>query len=228
MKIHEAWDYLIQSEAQKLIDQDELIKIARERVEDNGIVFLDEIDKVIGNNGSAGPDVSREGVQRDLLPIIEGSTVPTKYGPVKTDHILFISAGAFHAATPSDMIPELQGRFPIRVEMDKLSTDDFVKILTHPKSALIKQYTALLAAENVDLTFDGKAIKAIANIATEVNNKTENIGARRLHTIMTKLLDDYLYEYSGKKAVSINVTKSIVEEKLNDIAKDQDLSRYIL
>jgi ATP-dependent HslUV protease ATP-binding subunit HslU len=228
MKIHEAWDYLIQSEAQKLIDQDELIKIARERVENNGIVFLDEIDKVIGNNGSAGPDVSREGVQRDLLPIIEGSTVPTKYGPVKTDHILFISAGAFHAATPSDMIPELQGRFPIRVEMDKLSTDDFVKILTHPKSALIKQYTALLAAENVDLTFDGKAIKAIANIATEVNNKTENIGARRLHTIMTKLLDDYLYEYSGKKAVSINVTKSIVEEKLNDIAKDQDLSRYIL
>jgi ATP-dependent HslUV protease ATP-binding subunit HslU len=205
-----------------------LIRIARERVENNGIVFLDEIDKVIGNNGSAGPDVSREGVQRDLLPIIEGSTVPTKYGPVKTDHVLFISAGAFHAATPSDMIPELQGRFPIRVEMNKLSTNDFVKILTHPKSALIKQYTALLAAENVDLTFDSKAIKAIANIATEVNNKTENIGARRLHTIMTKFLDDYLYEYSGKKAVSIKITKSIVEEKLNDIAKDQDLSRYIL
>jgi ATP-dependent HslUV protease ATP-binding subunit HslU len=228
MKVQEAWDHLIQSEAQKLIDQDELIRIAKERVENNGIVFLDEIDKVIGNNGGAGPDVSREGVQRDLLPIVEGSTVPTKYGPVKTDHVLFISAGAFHVATPSDMIPELQGRFPIRVEMDKLSTDDFVKILTHPKSALIKQYSALLAAENVDLKFDSKAIKAIANIATEVNNKTENIGARRLHTIMTKLLDDYLYEYSGKKAVSISVTKSIVEEKLSDIAKDQDLSRYIL
>jgi len=228
MKIREARQYLIESEAQKLIDQDELIKIAKDRVENNGIVFLDEIDKVIGNNGSQGPDVSREGVQRDLLPIIEGSTVPTKFGAVNTDHVLFIAAGAFHIATPSDMIPELQGRFPIRVEMDKLSTDDFIKILTHPKSALIKQYSALLGAEKVKLTFDKEAIKAIAKIATEVNNKTENIGARRLHTIMTKLLDDYLFEQSGKQAISINITKQIVEEKLTDIAQDQDLSRYIL
>jgi ATP-dependent HslUV protease ATP-binding subunit HslU len=228
MKIKEARQYLIESEAQKLIDQDELIRIAKDRVENNGIVFLDEIDKVIGGNGSHGPDVSREGVQRDLLPIVEGSTVPTKYGAVNTDHVLFIAAGAFHIATPSDMIPELQGRFPIRVEMDKLSTDDFIKILTHPKSALIKQYSALLAAEKVELIFDKDAIKSIARIATEVNNKTENIGARRLHTIMTNLLDDYLFEQSGKKSESITITKAIVEEKLAGIAQDQDLSRYIL
>jgi ATP-dependent HslUV protease ATP-binding subunit HslU len=228
MRVKDARSYLIESEAQKLIDQDELIRIAKENVENSGIVFLDEIDKVVGNGSSSGPDVSREGVQRDLLPIVEGSIVPTKYGSVKSDHILFIAAGAFHVATPSDMIPELQGRFPIRVEMDKLSTSDFIKILTHPKSALIKQYTALLEAENMELIFDKSAIKAIAEIATEVNNKTENIGARRLHTIMTTLLDDYMFEHSAKKAVKITITKNIVEEKLAGIAKDEDLSRYIL
>lgn len=228
MKIKDARGYLIELESQKLIDQDELVRIAKENVENSGIVFLDEIDKVVGNGSSSGPDVSREGVQRDLLPIVEGSIVPTKYGSVKSDHVLFIAAGAFHAATPSDMIPELQGRFPIRVEMDKLSTSDFIKILTHPKSALIKQYTALLAAENMELEFDKSAIKAIAEIATEVNNNTENIGARRLHTIMTTLLDDYMFEHSAKKAVKITITKNIVEEKLAGIAKDEDLSRYIL
>ncbi|NHZ87164.1 MAG: ATP-dependent protease ATPase subunit HslU [Planctomycetia bacterium] len=228
MKVKDARGYLIESESQKLIDQDELVRTAKENVENSGIVFLDEIDKVVGNGISSGPDVSREGVQRDLLPIVEGSTVPTKYGSVKSDHILFIAAGAFHVATPSDMIPELQGRFPIRVEMNKLTTSDFIKILTHPKSALIKQYTALLAAENMELEFDKSAIKAIAEIATEVNNKTENIGARRLHTIMTTLLDDYMFEHSAKKAVKIIITKAIVEEKLEGIAKDEDLSRYIL
>lgn len=228
MKVKDARGYLIESESQKLIDQDEMIKIAKENVENNGIVFLDEIDKVVGDGNSAGPDVSREGVQRDLLPIVEGSTVPTKYGSVKSDHILFIAAGAFHIATPSDMIPELQGRFPIRVEMDKLSTADFIKILTHPKSALIKQYKALLAAENMDLEFDKSAIKAIAEIATEVNNKTENIGARRLHTIMTTLLDDFMFEHSKKDKQKIVITKSVVEEKLKGIATDEDLSRYIL
>ncbi len=228
MKVKDARVYLIESEAQKLIDQDELVRIARENVENNGIVFLDEIDKVVGDGNSSGPDVSREGVQRDLLPIVEGSTVPTKYGAVKSDHVLFIAAGAFHIATPSDMIPELQGRFPIRVEMDKLSTTDFIKILTHPKSALIKQYTALLAAEKMDLEFDKSAIKAIAEIATEVNNKTENIGARRLHTIMTTLLDEYMFEHGSKIEKKIVINKTIVEEKLDGIAKDEDLSRYIL
>ena len=228
MKVKDARGYLIESEAQKLIDQDELVRVAKENVENNGIVFLDEIDKVVGDGNSSGPDVSREGVQRDLLPIVEGSTVPTKYGSVKSDHILFIAAGAFHVATPSDMIPELQGRFPIRVEMDKLSTSDFIKILTHPKSALIKQYTALLAAEKMELEFDKTAIKAIAEIATEVNNKTENIGARRLHTIMTTVLDDYMFEHSTKKEQKITITKKIVEERLEGIVKDEDLSRYIL
>jgi len=228
MKVKDARGYLIESEAQKLIDQDELVRVAKENVENNGIVFLDEIDKVVGDGNSSGPDVSREGVQRDLLPIVEGSTVPTKYGSVKSDHILFIAAGAFHVATPSDMIPELQGRFPIRVEMDKLSTSDFIKILTHPKSALIKQYTALLAAEKMELEFDKTAIKAIAEIATEVNNKTENIGARRLHTIMTTVLDDYMFEHSTKKEQKITITKEIVEEGLKGIVKDEDLSRYIL
>ncbi len=228
MKIKDARGYLIELESQKLIDQDELVRIAKGNVENSGIVFLDEIDKVVGSGNSSGPDVSREGVQRDLLPIVEGSIVPTKYGSVKSDHILFIAAGAFHVTTPSDMIPELQGRFPIRVEMNKLSTADFIKILTHPKSALIKQYTALLEAENMELEFDKSAIKAIAEIATEVNNKTENIGARRLHTIMTTLLDDYMFEHSAKKAMKITITKNIVEEKLAEIAKDEDLSRYIL
>ncbi len=228
MSIKAARKILTDAEAHNLIDQDEVIRLAKESVENNGIVFLDEIDKIAGSNKGVGPDVSREGVQRDLLPIIEGSSVPTKYGMVKTDHILFIAAGAFHISTPSDMIPEFQGRFPIRVEMNKLSTNDFIKILTHPKSALIKQYQALLAAESVDLKFEKTAINAIAQIATEVNNKTENIGARRLHTIMTTLLDDHLYEQTGRKKQNIVITKNVVEEKLAGIASDQDLSRYIL
>ena len=230
MKVSQARDVLVENETQNLLDRDEIIRIAKERVENNGIVFLDEIDKICGNERSAGPDVSREGVQRDLLPIIEGSTVSTKHGSVKSDHVLFIAAGAFHMSTPSDMIPELQGRFPIRVEMDKLTTGDFVKILTHPKSALIKQYQALLEAEGVTLRFQKSSIKEIAKIATEVNTKTENIGARRLHTIMTTLLDEYMYEkVKGKSSnVTLEITPKIVKEKLADIAKDQDLSRYIL
>ena len=193
MAVSEAREVLLESEAAKLIDHEEVIRIARERTENTGIIFLDEIDKVVGSVGGVGPDVSREGVQRDLLPIVEGSNVSTKYGIVATDHILFIAAGAFHVSTPSDMIPELQGRFPIRVELDKLTKEDFVKILTHPRSALIKQYKALLGAENVELEFNDAAIKAVAEFASEVNSKMENIGARRLHTIMTTLLEDHLF-----------------------------------
>ena len=230
MRVSQARDVLVEIETQNLLDRDEIIRIAKERLENNGIVFLDEIDKICGNERSAGPDVSREGVQRDLLPIIEGSTVSTKYGSVKSDHVLFIAAGAFHMSTPSDMIPELQGRFPIRVEMDKLTTGDFVKILTHPKSALIKQYQALLEAEGVTLIFQNSSIKEIAKIATEVNTKTENIGARRLHTVMTNLLDEYMYEKVKGKSPNdtIEITPKIVKDKLANIAKDQDLSRYIL
>ena len=228
MKVFEAREVLTDSEAMKLIDQDEVIRLAKERTENNGIVFLDEIDKVVGNNGGSGPDVSREGVQRDLLPIVEGSNVSTKYGVIATDHILFIAAGAFHVSTPSDMIPELQGRFPIRVELDKLNTDDFVKILTHPRSALIKQYTALLSAENVELEFNNAAIRSIAKIASDVNSKMENIGARRLHTIMTTLLEKPLYEQPKRGEKKIKITAKIVKESLDDILEDQDLSRYIL
>ena len=228
MTLLEARGVLIESEASKLIDQDEVVRVAKERTENNGIVFLDEIDKVVGSNGGPGPDVSREGVQRDLLPIVEGSNVNTKYGVVTTDHILFISAGAFHVSTPSDMIPELQGRFPIRVEMDKLNTDDFVKILTHPRSALIKQYTALLSAENVELEFNNAAIRAIAQLASEVNNAMENIGARRLHTIMTTLLEKPLFEQPKRGEKKIKITAKSVKESLKDIVEDPDLSRYIL
>tara|TARA_Y100000748_G_scaffold197935_1_gene165849 strand:- start:1846 stop:3180 length:1335 start_codon:yes stop_codon:yes gene_type:complete len=228
MKVADAREVLIDSEASKLIDQDEVVRIAKERTENDGIVFLDEIDKVVGNNTISGPDVSREGVQRDLLPIIEGSNVNTKYGVIATDHILFIAAGAFHVSTPSDMIPELQGRFPIRVEMEKLTTDDFVKILTHPKSALIKQYTALLSAENVELDFNSASIRAIAQIASDVNAKMENIGARRLHTIMTTLLEKPLFEHPKKGEKKIKITAKVVKESLNGILEDQDLSRYIL
>lgn len=229
MPISEARNILIDMEADSLIDQDELVRITKDRVENNGIVFLDEIDKIVdeGNSGS-GPDVSREGVQRDLLPIVEGSRVPTKYGMVKTDHILFIAAGAFHVSSPSDMIPELQGRFPIRVEMDKLTVNDFVKILKHPESSLIKQYMALLGAENVTLKFDTNAIRAIAKIAADVNSKMENIGARRLHTVMTTLLDDYMFDESSGRKKTITITKKMVDDKLKDIAEDQDLSKYIL
>ena len=228
MTVIEAREVLTENEASKLIDQDEVIRIAKERTENNGIVFLDEIDKVVGNNGGSGPDVSREGVQRDLLPIVEGSNVNTKYGVIATDHILFIAAGAFHVSAPSDMIPELQGRFPIRVELEKLSTNDFVKILTHPRSALIKQYTALLSAENVELEFNNAAIRAVAKIASDVNAKMENIGARRLHTIMTTLLEKPLFEQPKRGEKKIKITAKIVNESLDGILEDQDLSRYVL
>ena len=229
MLIPEARVILVDIEAENLMDQDELIRIAKNRVENNGIVFLDEIDKIVdqGNTGS-GPDVSREGVQRDLLPIVEGSRIPTKYGIIKTDHILFIAAGAFHVSSPSDMIPELQGRFPIRVEMDKLNVNDFIKILKHPESSLIKQYMALLGAENVILKFETDAIRSIAKIAAEVNTKMENIGARRLHTVMTTLLDDYMFNESSGRKKTITITKKLVENRLNNIVSDQDLSKYIL
>ena len=228
MSVEDAREVLIESESSKLIDQDEVYRLARYRTENNGIVFLDEIDKVVGNNGGSGPDVSREGVQRDLLPIVEGSNVNTKYGVVATDHILFIAAGAFHVSAPSDMIPELQGRFPIRVELEKLTTDDFVKILTHPQSALIKQYTALLSAEDVELEFNSAAIRAVAELASSVNNKMENIGARRLHTIMSTLLEQPLFEYPKRGQKKIKITAKIVKESLAGILEDPDLSRYIL
>tara|TARA_B100000029_G_scaffold516759_2_gene633777 strand:+ start:720 stop:2063 length:1344 start_codon:yes stop_codon:yes gene_type:complete len=226
--VSEARRIIIAEEVTKLIDNEEVIREARTRVENSGIVFLDEIDKVVGGKNGTGPDVSREGVQRDILPIVEGSNVNTKYGVVRTDHILFVAAGAFHVSKPSDMIPELQGRFPIRVEMDNLNADDFVKILTHPENALIKQYTALLDTEGVKLKFTKGAINAIASIATKVNETTENIGARRLHTIMTTLLEDILFEKSEVKSETISITKEMVMEKLEEIVEDQDLSRYIL
>ena len=229
MPISEARHILIEMEANSLMDQEELMRMTKQKVENNGIVFLDEIDKIVDkNSGVSGPDVSREGVQRDLLPIVEGSRVPTKYGMIKTDHILFISAGAFHVSSPSDMIPELQGRFPIRVEMNKLTVNDFVKILKHPESSLIKQYMALLGAENVTLKFNTDAIREIAKIAAEVNQKMENIGARRLHTVMTTLLDGFMFEeYSGRRKI-ITITKKMVDDKLKNIVEDQDLSKYIL
>jgi ATP-dependent HslUV protease ATP-binding subunit HslU len=228
MTVAESREVLIESEAEKLIDHEEVIRIARERTENNGIIFLDEIDKVVGKDGGVGPDVSREGVQRDLLPIVEGSNVNTKYGIVSSDHILFIAAGAFHASAPSDMIPELQGRFPIRVEMDKLTKEDFVKILTHPRSALIKQYTALLGAEGVALEFNDAAIKAVAELASDVNSKMENIGARRLHTIMTTLLEKPLFEQPKRGEKKIKITAKVVKDSLDGIVEDPDLSRYIL
>ena len=226
--VSEARRILAMEEVTKLIDHEEALREARSRVENSGIVFLDEIDKVVGGNTGAGPDVSREGVQRDILPIIEGSNVITKYGVVRTDHVLFIAAGAFHVSKPSDMIPELQGRFPIRVEMDTLNSDDFVKILTHPQNALIKQYTALMETEGVKLKFTKGAINAIAQIATEVNEAMENIGARRLHTIMTTLLEDILFEKSEVASESVSITKEMVVGQLSEIVQNQDLSRYIL
>ena len=228
MPVEDAREVLIENESSKLIDQDEVYRLARGRTENNGIVFLDEIDKVVGSNGGSGPDVSREGVQRDLLPIVEGSNVNTKYGVVATDHILFIAAGAFHVSAPSDMIPELQGRFPIRVELEKLTTEDFVKILTHPQSALIKQYTALLSAEDVELEFNSAAIRAVAELASSVNNKMENIGARRLHTIMSTLLEQPLFEHPKRGQKKIRITAKVVKESLAGILEDPDLSRYIL
>ncbi len=226
--VSEARRILAVEEASKLIDHEEVLRDAKSRIENSGIVFLDEIDKIVGNSSGTGPDVSREGVQRDILPIVEGSNVITKYGIVKTDHVLFIAAGAFHVSKPSDMIPELQGRFPIRVEMDTLTTDDFIQILTHPKTALIKQYAALLETEGVKLKFTKSAVRAVAEIATEVNDATENIGARRLHTVMTTLLEDILFEKSGEEPEKISITKEMVNSKLREIVKDHDLSRYIL
>ncbi len=226
--VSEARRVLAAEEAGKLIDMDEVIREALSRVQEMGIVFIDELDKIAGEHVASGPDVSREGVQRDILPIVEGSSVMTKYGMVHTDHILFIAAGAFHVSKPSDLIPELQGRFPIRVEMDDLTQKDFVKILTHPRNALIKQYTALLRTEGVELTFDRAAITEIARVACQVNMTNENIGARRLHTILTTLLEDILFEQPEGGAKRINVTKQLVKKQVEAISKDQDLSRYIL
>ncbi len=230
MSVAEARTIIVQEEAQKLIDTDTVIKEALERVQNSGIVFIDEIDKIAGSRGqSSGPDVSREGVQRDLLPIVEGTTVMTKYGMVKTDHILFVASGAFHVSKPSDLIPELQGRFPIRVELESLTEEDFVKILTIPQNALIKQYTALLATEGVTLEFAPDGIRQIARIATEVNEQVENIGARRLHTIMTTLLEEILFDSPDKfNGKIIHVTKEMVDERLSGIVKNKDLSRYVL
>jgi len=228
IKVPDAMEVLIQEEAQKLVDMDKVVKKAVEGVEQTGIVFIDEIDKICGRETSSGPDVSREGVQRDLLPIIEGCTVNTKHGLVKTDHILFVGAGAFHVSKPSDLIPELQGRFPIRVELDPLSKDDFIRILTEPKNALIKQYKELLKTEDIDLEFTDDAIVRLAELAEEVNESTENIGARRLHTILEKILEDISFNAPDTSEKEFKVDSDYIKNKISDIVKDRDLSRYIL
>ncbi|MDX1632300.1 MAG: ATP-dependent protease ATPase subunit HslU [Thermoanaerobaculia bacterium] len=228
MKVSDAREILEQQEVEKLIDRQQVAREARHRVEQTGILFLDELDKVAGKEGGKGPDVSREGVQRDLLPVVEGTTVSTKYGPVKTDHILFIAAGAFHVARPSDLIPELQGRLPIRVELNALSREDFVRILTEPKNALTKQYTALLSTEGLTIEFTDDAVEEIARLAAEVNATTENIGARRLATLMEKLLEEISFEAPNMEGVELSVDRTYVESALADIVKDQDLSRYVL
>jgi ATP-dependent HslUV protease ATP-binding subunit HslU len=229
LPISEARKALFHEEAQKLIDMDDLIQESVRRAEQDGIIFIDEIDKITSSSrGSSGPDVSREGVQRDILPIVEGSTIMTKYGPVKTDYVLFIAAGAFHISKPSDLIPELQGRFPIRVELTNLSSDDFISILTEPQNSLTKQYTALLATEGIEITFTTEAIREIARLAAEVNQNTENIGARRLHTMLEKLLEDLSFEAPDLQLDSFVVTPEYVLEKLSEIAKNRDLSQYIL
>ena len=228
VKIPEAMEILTQEEASKLIDMDKVIAEATRRVEQSGIVFIDEIDKIAGRESAHGPDVSREGVQRDLLPIVEGSTVNTKYGMVRTDHILFIASGAFHSAKPSDLIPEFQGRFPIRVELSSLGKEDFVRILTEPKNALIKQYTALLETEGIQLSFREDAILEVSRIAAEVNERTENIGARRLHTIMEKLLDEVSFNAPEMRGKEVAIDAQYVRDRLTPILEDEDLSRYIL
>jgi ATP-dependent HslUV protease ATP-binding subunit HslU len=228
MKVGEAREILIQEEAQSLVDMDKVVKSAVEKVEQSGIIFLDEIDKIVGSDNRQGPDVSREGVQRDLLPIVEGSTVNTKYGPVKTDHILFIGAGAFHAIKPSDMIPELQGRFPIRVELSSLGKDDFYRILKEPRNALLLQYQAMLETEGVTLTFTDDAVETIAEIAEEVNTRTENIGARRLHTLMEHLLEELLFAAPDVDIKTVAVDREYVLSRLQSVKDDEDLSRYIL
>ncbi len=228
MRVSDALDYLVQEEEQRLLDMDQVTRTAVERVEQSGIVFLDEIDKIAGREAGSGPDVSREGVQRDILPIVEGTTVNTRYGMVRTDHILFIAAGAFHVSKPSDLIPELQGRFPIRVELDSLSVEDFVKVLTEPKSALIKQYTALLETEGVHLHFTDAALLEIATFSAQVNQATENIGARRLHTIMERLLDEISFSASEMQSKEVEIDEQYVRQQLETIVRDQDLTRYIL
>ena len=228
MKVPEALEYLTQEEEQKLVDMESVGRAAVTRVEQAGIIFVDEIDKIAGREGVQGPDVSREGVQRDILPIVEGTTVNTKHGMVRTDHILFIAAGAFHVSKPSDLIPELQGRFPIRVELEALGTEEFVRILTEPRGALVTQYTALLATEGLDLRFSEDAVQRIAEFATLVNERTENIGARRLHTVMEKLLDEISFEAPDMVERHITIDGAYVEKMLTDIVKNDDLSRYIL
>jgi ATP-dependent HslUV protease ATP-binding subunit HslU len=228
MSVADAYEYLIQEEENKLVDMDQVTRMAVERAEQMGIIFLDEIDKIAGRESGHGPDVSREGVQRDILPIVEGTTVNSRYGMIRTDHILFIAAGAFYVSKPSDLIPELQGRFPIRVELTSLSENDFVRILTEPKNALLKQYTALLETESVKLSFADDAIAAIARFAAQVNSQTENIGARRLHTILEKVLDEISFEAPELKKKQVKIESEYVEKQLASIVKDQDLSRYIL
>jgi ATP-dependent HslUV protease ATP-binding subunit HslU len=228
MKVPEALEYLTQEEEQKLIDMDSVARTAIARVEQAGIIFIDEIDKIAGREGAHGPDVSREGVQRDILPIVEGTTVNTKYGMVRTDHVLFIAAGAFHVAKPSDLIPELQGRFPIRVELEALGRDEFVRILTEPRSALVKQYMALMETEGIRLTFTDDAIRRIADFATIVNERTENIGARRLHTVMERLLDTISFEGPDLVDKAVTIDDAYVTDMLSSIVKNEDLSRYIL
>src|SRR5437667_945146 len=228
VRVAEAMEYLVQEEEQKLIDMDQVTRIALERVERNGIIFLDEIDKIAGRESGHGPDVSREGVQRDILPIVEGTTVNTRHGFVRTDHILFVAAGAFHVSKPSDLIPELQGRFPIRVELKSLSVEDFIRILKEPKNALIKQYTALVETEGIKLVLSDDALEEVAKFAAQVNETSENIGARRLHTIMEKLLEEISFEGPDLKKKSIKIDRAYVRAQLADIVKDQDLSRYIL
>jgi ATP-dependent HslUV protease ATP-binding subunit HslU len=228
MRVAEAMDYLIQEEESKLVDMDQVTRTAVERVEQSGIIFVDEIDKIAGREHGHGPDVSREGVQRDILPIVEGTTVNTRYGMVRTDHILFIAAGAFHVSKPSDLIPELQGRFPIRVELHSLTVDDFIRILKEPKGALVKQYTALLETEEIKLSFTDDALEEVAKYAAVVNEQAENIGARRLHTIMEKLLDEISFEGPDLKKKNVRVDVAYVQKQLAEIVKNQDLSRYIL
>ena len=228
MKVPEAAEHLVREEEQKLVDMESVGRAAIERVEQAGIIFVDEIDKIAGSDGRQGPDVSREGVQRDILPIVEGTTVNTKHGMVKTDHILFIAAGAFHVARPSDLIPELQGRFPIRVELEALGTDDFVRILTEPQGALVTQYRALLGTEGLELRFADEAVRRVAEIASLVNDRSENIGARRLHTVMEKLLDEISFDAPELGETRIVIDAAYVDRMLADIVKDEDLSRYIL
>jgi len=228
MKVSDAFEYLIQEEESKLIDMDQVTRAAVERVEQGGIIFLDEIDKIAGRESGHGPDVSREGVQRDILPIVEGTTCNTRYGMVRTDHILFIAAGAFHVSKPSDLIPELQGRFPIRVELKSLTMEDFIRILTEPKSSLVKQYKALLETEGVKLDFTREALDEVASFAFRVNESTENIGARRLHTIMERVLDEISFEAPQLTEKTVTIDADYVRKMLTDIVKDQDLSRYIL